>query len=349
MSMGLRPPAMFRFGAVAALAAGVVAASAMLIGGAHPVQASPSAAAAVDTGVVDVDTTLAFNEGEAAGTGILLTSSGLVLTNNHVIRHAASIHVTDVRTGRRYAAAVVGYDVSADVAVLKLKSASGLKTASLGHSSSVRLNNRVTAVGNAGGVGGSPTVTNGRVSALHRAITVSDESGNYERLTGLIQSTASVQPGDSGGPLLDSHGRVIGIITASSGGFQFDATASGGFAVPIDTASRIAGQIRGHHASSTVHIGPTAFLGVFTRTTSYGRSYGGALIAGVVPGSAADKAGLVEGDVIVSFAGHSITSASALSAQVLRISPGTAVKVRWLDSYGGTHTATVRPAAGPPQ
>ena len=237
----------------AALAAGSVTAF---------VEARGAAAARTPTtGVVVVTTNLGFQGGAAAGTGIVLSSSGEVLTNNHVIRGATTVRVTDVSTGRTYSATVAGYDVSRDIAVLKLGNAHGLQTAAIGSSAAVKLGDRVTAVGNAGGTG-SLTVSTGKLTGLHQAITVSDDQGGSSRLTGLIETNAQLQPGDSGGPLLNSGGRVIGVDAAGSSGSRFQMSAGDGYAIPIDTAVGIVKQIDAGRRSSTVHIGPTAFLGV---------------------------------------------------------------------------------------
>jgi len=198
----------------------------------------------------------------------VLTSDGTVLTNNHVIRGATSIKVTDVGNGRTYTAKVVGYDATKDVAVIKLQNASGLTTAALGDSSSVRAGDSVTALGNAGGKGGTPSVASGTVTALNQSITASDEGSgvNAEQLTGLIETNADIQPGDSGGALVNSYGQVIGMDTAASSGAQVQSdsgqAAVQAYAIPIDNAEAIAHQIEAGQGSSTVHIGATAFLGI---------------------------------------------------------------------------------------
>lgn len=334
---------------VLAAAAAIAASIVVLLGGTHAVDASTRSAqaATVDRGVVDVGTTLSYEQETAAGTGIVLSGSGEVLTNNHVIRGATAIRVTDVVTGQSYTATVLGYDVAADVALLKLQGASGLGTASVGRSSSIRLAQPVTAVGNAGGVGGRPSVTKGRVTALHQSITVGNGPAGAQRLTGLIKSSASVQPGDSGGPLLDAGGRVIGMTTASSGGFDRQSGDSAGYAIPIDGAIAIARQIEAGRSSADVHVGPTAFLGVLTRAAQGGVS--GAMIEEVVPGSAAAKVGLVPGDVITSFDGHAVSSPLALTKLVWHVPPGRKTQIGWIDQVGNRHSVGIRPAAGPPQ
>ena len=225
----------------------------------------------VDPGLVDVNTTLGYEDAQAAGTGIVLTSSGEVLTNNHVIDGSTSIHVTDIGNGQTYSAQVVGYDRTADVAVIQLDGASGLKVASLGDSSKIAVGEPVVAIGNAGGVGGTPSVAGGSVTGLGKSITASDEGGgNAEQLTGLIEVNADIQPGDSGGPLVNSSGDVLGMDTAAASGISFQTPDSDGYAIPIDTAVAVAGQIESSAASDTVHIGATAFLGVEVTAASSG-------------------------------------------------------------------------------
>src|SRR5882672_11853813 len=276
-------------GAVA-LAAG--AATGGLIGSMHGVTASTMTAASrtplsasqiaqrVDPALVDVVSTLGNQGASAAGTGIVLTSNGTVLTNNHVIRGATSIKVTDVGNGRTYTAKVVGYDASKDVAVIQLQNASGLTTANLGDSSSVQAGDAVTALGNAGGKGGTPSVATGAITALNQSITASDEGSgaNSEQLTGLIETNADIQPGDSGGALVNSYGQVIGMNTAASSGTQFQSEsgqpAAQAYAIPIDNAETIAKQVDAGQGSSTVHIGATAFLGVETDGSNSGSGSG---------------------------------------------------------------------------
>jgi S1-C subfamily serine protease len=245
------------------------------------VMSSSQIAKTVDPALVDVVSTDADSGEVAAGTGIVLTSNGTVLTNNHVIRGATSIKVTDVGNGRTYTAKVVGYDATKDVAVIQLQNASGLTTASLGDSSSVRTGDSVTALGNAGGKGGTPSVAAGTVTALNQAITASDEGSgvNSEQLTGLIETNADIQPGDSGGALVNSYGQVVGMNTAASSGAQVQSDSSQSapvqaYAIPIDNAETIAKQIEAGQGSSTVHIGATAFLGIESGGTSSGSGSG---------------------------------------------------------------------------
>jgi S1-C subfamily serine protease len=183
----------------------------------------------VDPGIVDVTSTLGFQDATAMGTGIVLTSNGEILTNNHVINGATSVSVTDIGNGKTYKATVVGYDASHDIAVLQLSGASGLTTATTGDSSTVKTGDSVVALGNAGGKGGTPAVAAGSITALNQSITASDEgSGSSEQLSGLLETNADIQAGDSGGPLVNSHGQIIGIDTAASSNFQLGGSGNGG-------------------------------------------------------------------------------------------------------------------------
>ena len=373
-------------GAVA-LAAGAAAGG--LIGSTHGVTASTMTAASrtplsasqvaqrVDPALVDIVTTMGAQGASAAGTGIVLTSDGEVLTNNHVIRGATSIKVTDVGNGRTYTAKVVGYDASRDVAVIQLQNASGLTTANLGDSSSVQSGDTVTALGNAGGKGGTPSVASGSVTALNQSITASDEGSgvNSEQLTGLIETNADIQPGDSGGALVDSYGQVVGMNTAASSGSAFQSSSSQSavqaYAIPIDHAETIAKQIEDGQGSSAVHIGETAFLGIETDGSNSGSGSGsgsggfggfggfgqgdgsgsgttsGVTISGTLSGSPADDAGLTQGDTITSVDGQSVSSTSDIQQALVKHHPGDKISVNWVDQAGQSHTATVTLANGP--
>ncbi|HSS90208.1 MAG TPA: trypsin-like peptidase domain-containing protein [Streptosporangiaceae bacterium] len=273
----------------ALIAGASVAAAGMVIAGLAATDATaatalttPQIAAKVDPGLVDVVTTLGYQSGKAAGTGMVLTSTGEVLTNNHVIDGATSIKATDIGNGRTYTAKVVGYDKTHDVAVLQLQNASGLQTVTLS-SAGAQSGQNVVALGNALGKGGTPSVVSGRITGLGQSITASDQgAGDSEQLTGMISHNAPIQPGDSGGPLVNTEGEVIGMNTAASDSSPSSSpsqssqaqTATQAFAIPIARASSIAGQIEAGTPSSTVHIGATAFLGVETSPSGTG-SFGG--------------------------------------------------------------------------
>ena len=312
-------------------------------------------AAQTDPGLVDVVSTLGYQQATAAGTGLVLTSSGEVLTNNHVIEGATSITVTDIGNGHAYQARVVGYDQSHDIAVLQLQGASGLKTVTLGNSSSAVATQKVVALGNAGGKGGTPSVATGTITRLGARITASDAgAGTSEQLTGLIRTNAGIQPGDSGGPLLNTAGQVIGINTAASSGFQFQSgqPQTQAFAIPINEAVSIARQIEAGTSSATVHIGATGLLGVQILSSGSAAAAGvpagaGATIAGVIPGSPAAGAGLAAGDVITRVGGHAISSPSGVQSALEGHHPGDQVSISWTDQAGQTQTATLVLTTGP--
>ena len=327
-----------------------------------------SIAAKVDPAVVDIYTTLGYQGAQGAGTGIVLTANGEILTNNHVIDGATSIKVTDVGNGRTYQANVAGYDSSHDVAVLQLVGASGLTTAHIGDSGSLKVGQAVVAVGNAGGAGGTPSAAGGSITALNQTITASDQlDGTSESLSNLIETNANVQSGDSGGPLVDTSGRVIGMDTAAATGYSLQSAlgaTSQAYAIPINQAISIADQIESGRASSTVHIGSTAFLGVMISSSSSpysggstsfgsgsdgsGSSTAGAAVANVVSGGAADRAGLVAGDVITSIDGSSVTSPDSLSGIIAADRPGQRISITWTGTDGASHTATATLQSGPP-
>ncbi len=360
---GRKPPNRLRRGFVVAVVAAAVGAGSTFLGlngtdglTGGTVLTTAQVASKVDPGLVDIDTTLGYQQARAAGTGMVLTSSGEILTNNHVIEGATQITATDIGNGRTYKAKVVGYDRSHDVAVIRLINASGLQTVTLGRSSSATPGQKVVALGNAEGKGGTPSVATGQIISLDASITASDESaGTSEKLTGLIRHNAPIQPGDSGGPLADTSGEVIGMDTAaSSSDFQIQGGTSQtqAFSIPIDEAEAIADQIVAGKASDTVHIGATGFAGLQVSSDSNAAANGvpagsGALIEGVIAGSPANESGLGQGDVITSVDGQHVTSALTLQTTLQGHHPGDKVSIDWTDQSGQSHTATLRLASGP--
>ncbi|PZS39383.1 MAG: serine protease, partial [Pseudonocardiales bacterium] len=285
---------------------------------------------------------------------------GEVLTNNHVINGVTSITVTDIGNGQTYPATVVGYDRNHDVAVLQMQGAAGLQTASIGDSSAVAVGDEIAAIGNAGGVGGTPSIAGGTVSALDQAITVSDDAtGTSEQLDGLIQVAADVAPGDSGGPLVNTAGQVVGVDTAGSTGSRSQSSGSEGMAIPINDVIAITKQIDTGTGSANVHIGPTGILGVLVQQPTaqarhgrlgsrYGSTVPGVLVAGVPAGSPGEQSGLSAGDVIVSLDGAAVDSPTTLTGLLTGHHPGDLVRVAWADQAGQQQNAAVRLAAGPP-
>jgi S1-C subfamily serine protease len=332
---------------------------------------SSQIASRVDPALVDIVSTDGYQQASAAGTGIVLTSNGEVLTNNHVIEGATSIKVTDIGNGKTYTATVVGYDASADVAVIQLQNASGLTTASLGDSSTVQTGDSVTALGNAEGKGGTPSVATGTVTALNQSITASDElSSVSEQLTGLIETNAPIQPGDSGGSLVNAYGEVIGMDTAASSSYQLQgqsSTATQAYSIPINEALSLAKQMESGTGSADVHIGATAFLGLEIGSSSSSGSNGfggfggfggqsnqgstgttsGVTVAGTVSGSPAANAGITEGDTITAIGGQSVTSAEDVAHDLVTYHPGNSISVTWVDQSGQSHTSNLTLTTGP--
>jgi S1-C subfamily serine protease len=297
------------------------------------------ATAAQEIGLVYITTTLDYGTGQAAGTGMILTSDGEILTNHHVVEGATTISVEDVSTGRTYDADVVGYDATSDVAVLQLDDASGLTPVTTDADEVVQVGDAVTGVGNANGDGGAASAAAGTVAALDQTITVSSETGGEAaQLSGLIQVDADIIAGDSGGALYDDDGEVIGMNTAASSG----STDISGYAVPIASALAIADQIESGQESDTVEIGGHGFLGV-----ELSPDVTGALVAGVVEDSPAADAGVSVGSTITSLNGTATTSADALSAAVSQLEVGDRVTLAWTDTSGQATTATITLGAGP--
>ncbi|MEY2450150.1 MAG: hypothetical protein QOH79_3626 [Acidimicrobiaceae bacterium] len=295
-------------------------------------------AAKVDPSVVDITTTLA--NGSAAGTGMVLTSSGLVLTNNHVIADATDIRVQVNGTGPTYSATVVGYDITDDVALVQVNGAPSLQPISVGDSTTVAVRDQVVALGNALGQGGTPAIAEGAVTAVGQTITAGDPNGPSQTLTGLIEINAPLVPGDSGGALVNSSAQVIGMNVAASP--QSHRNSSDAFAIPINTALDIAHQIQSGESSAKVHIGGRALLGVQVQPGQ------GATIVAVQPGSPAESAGLAAGDVIVSVGERTIGSVDDLPTALDSYHPGDTATIGWLDAGGQRHTSTVRLIEGPP-
>lgn len=331
--------------------------------GSQPSSSGNAVASKVDPGLVDINTTIDYGEAQAAGTGMVLTSSGEVLTNNHVIEGETSISVTDIGNGKTYSATVVGYDRTDDIAVIQLQDASGLQTVSIGNSSTATVGEAVTGIGNAGGAGGTPSAAQGSIVALDQSITATDSlDGSSEQLTDLLETNADIEPGDSGGPLVNSDGQVLGIDTAGSSasgsGFAFQQQGNGdGYAIPINEAISIAKEIVAGQSSSTVHIGGTGFLGVevepastggFGAFSGSGSSGSGAVVAGVLSGDAAAQAGLSAGDVITELGGQTITTPDDLANALTTYSPGQTVQLKWLTQSGQEESATVALTSGPP-
>jgi S1-C subfamily serine protease len=359
---------------------------------APPASAAPLASGQQDIvtkikpGLVLINTTLQYESEVAAGTGMVLNTDGLVLTNNHVIEDSTKITATVISTGKTYQAKVVGYDQTGDVALIQLQNASGLTTVPIGNSS-VKAGNAVVAMGNAEGQG-KITATAGHITALNQTITASDEaaSTSTETLHGMIQTNANIVPGDSGGALASSVG-VIGMDTAGDDSGDQQGPAAG-FAIPINTALSVARQIAAGHASSVITIGYPPFVGVFiasgsssnpqTQAQQQGQQNGGfggsgstpgcynsnadvtvpsdiapvssgTLIDGTICGSPAAAADMTGGAVITAVNGQAVGSPDDFASIMKRFRPGDTISVTWVSPSGQRTTSRLHLTAGPPQ
>jgi S1-C subfamily serine protease len=286
-------------------------------------------------GVVLIETTL--TDGAAAGTGLVLDSSGTVLTNYHVVEGSTSIKVTIATDGTTYDADVVGFDRHSDIAVLQLDGASGLATVNLDDEDDPAVSDDVTAVGNAEGQG-YLSASAGTVVALDQSITTESQGAVLgEHLTGLIQTDAYAVGGYSGGALLDDEDEVVGVTTAASSGGVAES-----YAIPIDDALAIADQIESGTESGDVEIGPSAYLGLGVSETGTGLG-----VVRVEDGGAADRAGIVAGDVLTGVGNRTVRTLDALKTALAAYEPGERATLRWTGSNGKKHRATVTLGSSP--
>lgn len=316
-------------------------AAAVVLAGAS-IEHATSATKSPKTGVVLINTNLALQNASAAGTGVVITKNGEVITNNHVVRGATTIKVVVPATKRSYSASVLGYDITNDIAVLKLQGATNLATVTRGNSATIKIGQVTRAVGNADGRGTLVTTT-GRITGRNRTISVRDESNDVAQLKGLIETSSRLVPGDSGGPLLDASGRVIGIDAAGSPSFGLDSSAPG-YAIPSNRAWAIAKQVEARNASATVHIGETAFIGLLVAKDPQGIAVGS-----VVPNSPAAGAGLQQGDVITALDGKPVTTFGDLRTLLFTKHPGDTVTVGYTNDTRGQTSVSIVLASGPPQ
>jgi len=297
----------------------------------------------LDPAVVDINTINQTLTGYAiaAGTGMIVSPDGYIVTNNHVVEEATSIKVSIEGHATPYRATFVGADPTADIAVIKVASLIGLSTVQFGDSSSVTVGNPVVAIGNAHGRGGKPAVTAGVISALNRSIVASDEIVNQpEQLTGMIETSTRIAPGNSGGPLVNDHAQVVGMVTAaqSAGGV--------GFALPINQVVAVSTAIEHGHAGDGVVLGLQAFLGVVGQLPSSTGTHSGVLVTRVVLGDPAANAGIVPDDTIVAFDGTLTPTVQVLQRLVTARRPGDRATVTF-ESGTGEQTVPVRLVEGP--
>ena len=292
-------------------------------------------AAKVDPAIVDINTVT--TGGNASGTGQILTPDGELLTNNHVVDGSISISVVIAGRSGKFSAHVIGVAPAQDVALIQIEGLSGLPTVTIAPSSSVKVGDPVLAIGNALGQGGLPSVTTGHVVALDQTITASEGNGTSEQLSGMIQSDAPIQPGDSGGAIVNSAGQVVGMITAGDvQGFRSQ-TSTVNYSIPTDTAISLVNKIRSGAASADIVYGQVGFMGVSVRNASPGP---GAQVVTVQPGSPAESAGITPGAVITKVGGTTIANSAALGTAIRSHKAGDRVSVTWTDQ-SGTHTTTM--------
>ena len=287
----------------------------------------------VQPSVVSID--VKGNGQEDQGTGMIITSNGLVVTNNHVIAAAVqSGTITVTRTGstKSIPAVLVGTNPIDDVALIKVQGVSNLPTVTFGNSNGLVVGDAVVAIGNALGLAaGTPTVTSGIVSALGRTVTAGTTAAS-ETLDNMIQTDAAINPGNSGGPLLDSAGDVVGMNTAVAGTLSDGSSAQNiGFAIPAATIESLLKTLKG--GESVVNHG--AFIGVeiTSMNAELRAEYGftvssGAVVMSVITGTGAAAGGVHQGDVIVAINGTAITSAQDVSSVVSALRPGDVITLR---------------------
>jgi S1-C subfamily serine protease len=273
---------------------------------------------AVSPSVVQISTS------EGLGSGIVFDNNGNIVTNDHVVGTATAFAVT-TSTGKRLKATLVGRFTPDDLAVIKVNG-TGLRPADFADTSKLRVGDIAMAIGNPLGL--SSSVTEGIVSALNRQETES----NGATLPNLIQTSAPINPGNSGGALVDIHGRVIGIPTLAAQGAQLG-VAGIGFAIPSNVVTDIARQIvknghvvNSHRAYLAITVGDTGANGVY--------------VTSVTPRGPAAKAGIVEGDVIVSVNGKATGTPDDLSAVLARLKPGQSVTIKLVHQFGATAAVT---------
>ncbi len=307
--------------------------------GGAPFDSSSSGTPATDsqlTGLVRIASTLKYQGGKAAGTGMILTSTGEVVTNHHVVEGSTRLRVTVMSSGATYTATVVGTDAQDDVAVLQLQNASGLQTVTP-DSDGIATGDAVTAVGDAGGDTSTFTAAVGKILAQDQDITTRSEPGHPgERLRGLIKISSDVMSGDSGGATYDGEGEVLGMTTAASSGTS-DVV---GYAIPIARVLSIAGDLENGTQNTRYQYGSPAFLGL-------GLSGTGTQVAAVYPDTPAARAGITRGDSVTRIGTTRVSTAKQLRSAVQGFAPGDRARIAWTDAAGTSHIASVTLMTGP--
>ncbi|MDH6196514.1 serine protease Do [Mycobacterium frederiksbergense] len=300
-------------------------------------------AAQVEPSVARIDTVVDYQQAIGIGTGIVLSPSGEVLTNYHVVQGANAVNATV--GGQTYRADLVGYDRLHDIAVLQLQGAAGLIPAPIGDSATLAPGQPVVALGNAAGSRAPLTREVGSVTAFGQTVNAEDElTGSADQINGLFEFAAPVRAGDSGGPVVNDAGQVVGMTTAATVNFRMGPGGKG-FAIPINDALAIAGQIRSRTPAPAVHIGPPTMLGVGVRTAQ--RQGIGVIVQDVMRGGPAEAAGLMPGDLLTVIEGTPLDSARTLTLVLDQHYPGDVIGLTWLDRSGQQRTGKATLVAGP--
>jgi S1-C subfamily serine protease len=296
----------------------------------------------VTTDVFQPDQFGNVQQGKGVGTGFIVRQDGIIVTNCHVVEGGSKITVsTSAAKPQQYDARVIGGDCQHDLAVLKID-ATGLPTVPLGDSAALELGQPVVAIGYALALEGGPTVTSGIVSSLDRTITVPDPSctvcQNGRRVyTDVIQTDAAINHGNSGGPLLNMHGQVVGINSAGDDNAQ-----NIGFAIAIDAAKSAIQQ------AVSDPLAAAAYLGVTSQTVTPGIAMqlglsvqSGAYVIATTTGGPAAQAGIKDGDVITAIDGSNVASADDVGSILAKLAPGQTVGVDVAEPHGGSHRVDI--------
>ncbi len=292
-----------------------------------------AAAATATPSTVDIQVTTA--QGRAEGSGVILTSDGAILTNNHVVAGSTGPITVTLADGSEHGASVVGTSPSYDLAVIRVDNASGLTAATLGRSTDVQVGQQVVAIGSPQGLTG--TVTTGIVSALDRTVGVQGEDGSAVVYNGL-QTDAPINQGNSGGPLVNLDGQVVGINSAIATSNGQGGSIGLGFAIPVDQARRVAQEILSTGGATKPVLG---VQGSAAPDQGSATSDEGAAIAAVSPGSAAASAGIVAGDTVLKVGDDRVQDVSDLVARIGSHAPGDTVRLTLRGSDGATRTVDV--------
>jgi S1-C subfamily serine protease len=304
---------------------------------------SETVARKVGPAIVDIEVSLAGG-GHASATGMVVTPAGEVVTNNHSIAGATAITARIAGAGPTYAATVLGYDVTDDVAVLGLAGASGLPTIENADSSALAGGEPVVVIGNTAGVDGAPTPLAAVVTARGRQVVAGAET-----LSGMVEIDVATRASDSGGAVADAGAKVVAMTTAAPGGGRFHEQTSENvtFAIPIEGVFAVVDRVDAGQSTNTVHVGPRASLGVAVRPTSPDGD-SGAYVVSVQGDGPAARAGIVADTIVVSIDETTISTTAALDTTLDHYRPGDVVRLGWVGRDGSYRSTDVQLGSGPP-